>query len=90
MTLETSLVSRYNQVMAKTDTKGIDAKIEPKNELCFAISETTTMIIEVIKNLNTKYAIEFLCIQNVNVNKAFSFRCILKDEIYLNKNYHHQ
>ena len=49
--------------MAKTDTKGIDAKIEPKNELCFAISETATMIIEVIKNLNTKYAIEFLCIQ---------------------------
>ena len=49
--------------MAKTDTKGIDAKIEPKNELCFASSETATIIIEVIKNLNTKYAIEFLCIQ---------------------------
>ena len=62
MTLEISLVSRYNQVMAKTDTKGIDAKIEPKNELCFAISETATMIIEVIKNLKTKYAIEFSCI----------------------------
>tara|TARA_B100000579_G_scaffold136667_1_gene110866 strand:- start:346 stop:546 length:201 start_codon:yes stop_codon:yes gene_type:complete len=62
MTLETSLVSRYNQVMAKTDIKGIDANIEPKNELCFAISETATMIIEVNKNLNTKYAIEFSCI----------------------------
>ena len=62
MTLEISLVSRYNQVMAKTDTKGIDAKIEPKNELCFAISETATMIIEVIKNFNTKYVIKFLCI----------------------------
>ena len=54
ITLETSLVSRYNQVMAKTDTEGIDAKIEPKNELCFAISETATMIIEVIKNFKTE------------------------------------
>ena len=48
--------------MAKRDTMGINAKIEPKNELCFAISETATMIIEVIKNFNTKYAIKFLCI----------------------------
>ena len=48
--------------MAKTDTKGIDAKIEPKNELCFDISETATMIIDVIKNFNTKYVIKFLCI----------------------------
>ena len=62
ITLETSLVSRYSQVMAKTDTKGLDANIEPKNELCFDISETATMIIDVIKNFNTKYVIKFLCI----------------------------
>ena len=62
MTTETSLVSRYNEVMAKTDTNGIDAEIKPKNELCFAISETATMIIEVIKNFNTEYVIKFLYI----------------------------
>ena len=33
--------------MAKTDTKGTEAKIEPIKELCFAISETTTTITEV-------------------------------------------
>jgi hypothetical protein len=33
--------------MAKTDTKGTEANIEPIKELCFAISETITTITEV-------------------------------------------
>ena len=47
ITFDTSLVSKYNHIMAKTDTKGTEANIEPIKELCFAISETTTTITEV-------------------------------------------
>ena len=48
MTFNTSFVSIYSQVMAKTDTIGTDANIEPKNELCFAISDVRTTITDVI------------------------------------------
>ena len=48
MTFKTSFVSIYSQVMAKTDTIGTDANIEPKNELCFAISDIRTTITDVI------------------------------------------
>ncbi len=66
ITLETSLVSRYSQVMAKTDTKGSDGNIETKNERSFDFSQTATMIIDVIKNVNTKYVIKFLCIRKLD------------------------
>ena len=46
--------------MANTDTKGIDANKEPRNELCFDISEIATIIIEVKNNFTTKYAIKFV------------------------------
>ena len=48
MTFNTSFVSIYSQVMAKTDIIGTDANIEPKNELCFAISDIRTTMTEVI------------------------------------------
>jgi len=48
MTFNTSFVSTYNQIIAKTDTRGTDANIEPKNELCFAISDVRTTMTEVI------------------------------------------
>ena len=48
MTFNTSFVSIYSHVMAKTDTIGTDANIEPKNELCFAISDIRTTITDVI------------------------------------------
>ncbi len=48
MTFNTSFVSMYSQVMAKTETRGTDANIEPKNELCFAISDVRTTMTEVI------------------------------------------
>ena len=47
ITFDTSIVSKYNHSMAKTDTKGTEANIEPIKELCFAISETITTITEV-------------------------------------------
>lgn len=43
LTLETSLVSIYSQIIASTETKGIDASIAPTKELRFAISEITTI-----------------------------------------------
>jgi len=39
----TSLVSIYNQIIANTEIKGIDAKIAPTRELRFAISEMATI-----------------------------------------------
>ena len=52
--LEIFLVSRYSQVIAKTDTNGIDASNGPKNELCYAISDTNTIITDVITIFNIR------------------------------------
>jgi len=54
MTFNTSFVSMYSQVMAKTETRGTDANIEPKNELCFAISDVITTMAEVINILTAR------------------------------------
>lgn len=54
---ETSLVSIYNQVIANTDIKGIDAKIEAKYEFCLDISDTNMTIIDVIIILKKMYVI---------------------------------
>tara|TARA_B100001250_G_scaffold364473_1_gene344574 strand:- start:516 stop:734 length:219 start_codon:yes stop_codon:yes gene_type:complete len=54
ITFETSLVSIYNHIMAKTDINGIDANIDAKKELCLDISETSKIIIDVKINLKTR------------------------------------
>ncbi len=43
-----SFVSTYNQIIARTETKGIDARIEPKRLLLLDTSEITTIKIVVI------------------------------------------
>jgi hypothetical protein len=47
LTLETSFVSIYSQIMASTDINGIDARIAPVKELRLAISEIRTINIVV-------------------------------------------
>ena len=43
-----SFVSTYNQIIARTETKGMDARIEPMRLLLLDISEITTIKIVVI------------------------------------------
>jgi len=49
LTFSIFFVSMYSQIIAKTETKGIEANIAPTNELRFEISEITTINIVVIK-----------------------------------------
>ena len=51
----TSLVSKYNQVIARADVKGIEANIPAIKLDLLAISEMATMIITVMIFLMTKY-----------------------------------
>ncbi len=53
-TLLMSLVSKYNQIIDKTEIRGIDAMKPPKRLFFFAISETSTIIPEEI-NTFMKY-----------------------------------
>jgi len=43
MIFSTSLVSTYNQSIARTETRGIEARIAPIRELRLAISEMMTI-----------------------------------------------
>ena len=47
--VSTFFVSTYIQIKANTDTKGIDAKIAPTNELLFESSDIPTIKIAEIK-----------------------------------------
>ena len=47
--VSTFFVSTYIQIKANTDTKGIDAKIDPINELLFESSDIPTIKIAEIK-----------------------------------------
>lgn len=51
LTLETSLVSIYNQNIANTETNGTEANSAPYNELRLAISAMATISTVVIKIL---------------------------------------
>ena len=46
--LSISFVSTYNQIIARTETKGIDARTEPMRLLLLDTSEITTIKIVVI------------------------------------------
>lgn len=50
LTFVTSLVSMYSQIIAITETKGIDARIAPINVLRLAISDiaTTRTVVTII------------------------------------------
>ena len=52
LTFAISLVSTYSQIIARTETKGIDAKIAPIKVLRFATSEIATIKIVVTKIFN--------------------------------------
>ena len=51
----TSLVSKYNQVIAKAEVKGIEANIPAIKLDLLSISEMATMIMTVMIVLMTKY-----------------------------------
>ena len=53
LTRETSLVSRYNQVSAMTEIKGIEARIAPARELRLDISAMATTKTAVMATLIT-------------------------------------
>jgi hypothetical protein len=46
-----SLVSMYNQIIANTETRGMEARMPPIKELFFEASETATIIIAEITTL---------------------------------------
>jgi hypothetical protein len=49
--LSMSLVSLYNQIIPNIDTRGIEAKIAPNNDVFFDISDTTKTKTVVMINL---------------------------------------
>ena len=49
-----SLVSQYNHIKARKEVSGIDAKIPANRDERFAISDTATTVIAVIKVLIIK------------------------------------
>lgn len=52
LTLEISFVSIYNHIIAKTDTKGTEARIAPMNVLRLLISEIITINSVVIRTFS--------------------------------------
>ena len=64
-----SLVSKYNQVIARAEVRGIEANIPAIKLDLLAISEMATMIITVMIVLTTKYiTYRFLLIFNSQVS----------------------
>lgn len=59
-----SLVSMYNQIIARTETRGTDARMPPMKELFFDASEIATIKIAERATLITYCHIFYLSIEN--------------------------